>query len=317
MPLTSKNTHGAHRQRSAGVQILSAGTRCSRTLPTVPKTPPSTRAHVTADSRRWPAAAAAYTALGAGAYRASALTRGPWDAAHQHAGPPIALLAREILALAATAGYTRLARITANLLRPVPLARLAVRVEAGYAGRAFAHYGATLLDEERELVRATALVRRASDPALPEPMRTPQPPATVAASAPEQFPFADAEPGYHSLVEARVAAGRMFSGPCAVWLRMRHPLVAGETPGGVERALVAADSANGVSAVLDYRRFLFVNSDLTVNFLREPAGEWICLDAETWIGPDGGGLAEGRLYDEEGLVGRCTQSLAVRRRESS
>ena len=32
------------------------------------------------------------------------------------------------------------------------------------------------------------------------------------------------------------------------------------------------------------------------------------------LGPDGGGLAESALYDVQGLIGRATQSLAVRLR---
>ena len=33
-----------------------------------------------------------YVALGDGRYRATERTSGPWDARHQHAGPPSALL---------------------------------------------------------------------------------------------------------------------------------------------------------------------------------------------------------------------------------
>ena len=40
------------------------------------------------------------------------------------------------------------------------------------------------------------------------------------------------------------------------------------------------------------------------------------LDARTCLGPDGGGLAESALYDVRGLIGRATQSLAVRSRSA-
>jgi hypothetical protein len=96
---------------------------------------------------------------------------------------------------------------------------------------------------------------------------------------------------------------------------MRHPLVAGETPSPYQRVAVAADSGNGVSAVLDFAQYVFVNCDLTINLLRRPAGEGICLQARTALGGNGCGLAESALYDEQGLIGRATQSLAVRRRE--
>jgi hypothetical protein len=95
---------------------------------------------------------------------------------------------------------------------------------------------------------------------------------------------------------------------------MRHPLLEGEAPSPYQRVAVAADSGNGISAILDYERYAFVNADLTINLLRRPVGEWVCLDARTCLGPDGGGLAESALYDVHGLIGRATQSLAVRAR---
>jgi hypothetical protein len=48
--------------------------------------------------------------------------------------------------------------------------------------------------------------------------------------------------------------------------------------------------------------------------LRRPVGEWICIDARTLLAPNGCGLAESQLFDEIGLIGRATQSLAVRER---
>jgi hypothetical protein len=51
-----------------------------------------------------------------------------------------------------------------------------------------------------------------------------------------------------------------------------------------------------------------------VSLAREPVGEWILLDAESWIGPDGSGLAMARLADASGYFGRATQSLVVEKR---
>jgi hypothetical protein len=70
----------------------------------------------------------------------------------------------------------------------------------------------------------------------------------------------------------------------------------------------------GISAVLDFKSHLFLNSDLTINLLRMPQGEWICIDARTLLGPHGGGIAEARIFDTYGLIGRSTQSLLVRPR---
>jgi hypothetical protein len=132
------------------------------------------------------------------------------------------------------------------------------------------------------------------------------------ASAVAVFPFAGKHVGYADLVETRAASGRLFNGPCAIWFRLRHPLLDGEAPSAYQRVAVAADSGNGISAVLDFQRYTFVNSDLSVHLLRPPAGEWVGLDARTHLGPNGCGVAESALYDTQGLIGRSVQSLAIR-----
>jgi hypothetical protein len=108
--------------------------------------------------------------------------------------------------------------------------------------------------------------------------------------------------------------GFLEPGPATVWLRMRQPLVAGEEPTPLQRVLVTADVGNGVSAALDYRRYLFINVDLTVHLERMPAGEWICVDAVTLPQPNGVGTAESVLSDGTGRIGRALQTLLVSER---
>lgn len=260
----------------------------------------------------------AYTPAGEGAWVSTDLTRGPWHPEHQHAGPPIALVARQIECVAAGLGLTHMARLTANLLRPIPIAELAVAVRTEYAGRNAAHLSATLAAGGKDLARFTALVQREAELPLPDSLPLhplPQAPRPPEDSAPAVFPFGAKFTGYPDLVECRVAEGRFFRGPCAIWFRLRRPLIAGEAPSPIERVAVAADSGNGISAILDWERYIFVNSDLTVNLLRRPAGEWICIEAHTLLGPAGGGVAEARIFDAQGLVGRSIQSLALRLRD--
>lgn len=263
--------------------------------------------------------ASAYVPAGNGAFAASALTRGPWHPDHQHAGPPIALAARAIERAANAVELTQFARLTANLYRPVPIAELEVRVREDYRGRNTGHFSASLSAGGKEVARLTAIVQREAQVPIPAALPghpLPQAPCSVEESAAARFPFDRKLIGYQDLVEARVARGEFFRGPCAVWFRMRHPLIAGEAPSAIERVAVAADSGNGISAILDFRRYVFVNSDLTINLLRVPRGEWICIDAQTLLGPSGGGVAEARIFDSGGLVGRSTQSLSIRPRDA-
>ena len=275
-----------------------------------PQSPPADTPTSTPDS--------AYLALDDHRFRSSALTRGPWHPEHQHAGPPIALLCRAVERAAHEHGLTHVSRLTANLLRPVPIAELSVELATDYVGRNAAHFSARLWAGSREIARATALVQREKPLDLPEGLAGH--PLPLAPRGPDEspaavFPFAGRHVGYADLVETRIATGRFFDGPCVAWFRMRHPLVHGEETTAYQRVAVAADSGNGISAVLDFSKYIFVNSDLSIHLLRQPRGEWICLDARTHLGPQGCGLAESMLFDVDGLVGRAAQSLSMRLRD--
>ncbi len=143
-----------------------------------------------------------------------------------------------------------------------------------------------------------------------------QPPPPEAS---EHKPFFDTgqDVGYHTAMEYRFAAGGFLEkGPATVWMRMRHPLVEGEQPSPLQRVLAAADSGNGVSATLDWGRYLFINVDLTVELHRLPEGEWVCLDAITIPEPTGLGLSDTALFDERGPIGRATQTLLIAERRA-
>jgi hypothetical protein len=260
---------------------------------------------------------AAYAALDSRRYRSSDLTRGPWHPEHQHAGPPIALVCRALEAAAQAHGLTHLSRLTANLLRPVPIGDLVIEPMTDYVGRNAGHFSAHLMSGDKDVGRFTALFQRERPFEVPEglpghplPTMTPLPDEAATAA----FPFGGRHVGYADLVETRAARGKLFNGPCAIWFRLRYPLLHGESPSVYQRVAVAADSGNGISAVLDYEHYTFVNSDLNINLLRRPTGEWVCLDARTHLGTNGCGLAESALYDAQGLIGRATQSLAIRPR---
>ena len=100
-------------------------------------------------------------------------------------------------------------------------------------------------------------------------------------------------------------------GPGTVWMRPTVPLVPGEEMSGLQRLLTCADSASGVSAAVDADTWGFLNTELTVHVLRPPVGEWICLVAETSLGPGAVGVAASTAYDASGPVGRSAQALLV------
>jgi hypothetical protein len=260
----------------------------------------------------------AYMALDGDSYRPTSLTRGPWHPDHQHAGPPIALMCRAVENTASKMGLTHLSRLTTNLLRPVPIRDLAIEVLTNYVGRNSGHFSVRLKADDKEVAHVTALVQRENDVKLPDGLPghpLPDAPRGPDDSPPASFPFQGRQIGYADLVDTRIARGVFFKGPCAIWFRLRHSLLENEEPSVYQRVAVAADSGNGISAILDFARYSFLNLDLTINLLRKPIGEWICLDARTCLGPTGCGLAESMLYDVHGFIGRATQNLAIRARD--
>ena len=245
-----------------------------------------------------------YSRVGNDRFESTEHTRGPWDAYSQHAGPPAALLGRAVEAKARP--DMRVARLTFDIARPVPIAALDVTASVVREGRSTMIVEAAI----EPYVRCTALLIRASEKAAPD--NGASPPVRLEGAESKPFFPVPYEVGYHAAMEVRFTAGSFREpGPATAWLRMRMPLVEGEQPSPLTRVLVAADSGNGISNVLDFHDYLFVNPDLTVHLVRYPAGEWVCLQAVTSIDGAGIWLADTALYDEQGQLGRSVQSLFV------
>ena len=250
-------------------------------------------------------------------FRATELTRGPWDPGAQHAGPPAALLGWAVERLPETSEF-QVGRLTFEILRSVPIAPVRVEARVARPGRRVQMVEAELSDASggEVLMRARGWRIRTAKLDLPgEALLASQPPAPPEDGNDAEFFPTEQEHGYHSAMEIRfVAGGFLEPGPATAWLRMRQPLVAGEEPTPLQRTLIAADVGNGISAALDFRRFLFINVDLTVHFERMPAGEWVCVDAVTRPQPSGIGTAESVLSDQRGRIGRAAQSLLLAQR---
>ncbi|MCX4097348.1 thioesterase family protein [Nocardia sp. alder85J] len=244
-------------------------------------------------------------------FESTELTRGPWSPDAQHAGPPSALLAHVLERCEPRAGF-RIGRLAVEILGPVPIAPLTAETQVVRSGRNVELLTATLSSERGPVLSARAWRLRTAAPELDLPTEVlPSGAHPGPETVTERTPFpSDQAVGFHTGIDYRFVSGSFRDpGPAVCWIRLRYPIVAGTAPSPLERALAAADSGNGVSSVLDWDRYLFINTDLTVTLHREPAGEWVCLDAATYPERTGIGLAESRLYDEKGPLGRSTQTL--------
>ncbi len=249
----------------------------------------------------------------------TALARGPWSRDAQHGGAPAALLARAVERF--DGGEQMIVvRVTVELMRPVPIAPLRVATRLARPGKKVQLVEASLIVAETgiEVARAVGLRMRRAEVPIPEgAMPTGAPPAPDA-GVESRPPWADkvAYEAFHTgAIEMRFVRGTFAEpGPATAWLRLRVPLVAGEATSALARVAAAADFGNGISWVLTREDgYRFINPDLTIYLHRHPAGEWVALESTTLPDPNGLGLAESRLYDERGPIGRSAQSLLIER----
>jgi hypothetical protein len=240
-------------------------------------------------------------------FTSSEHTRGPWDERSQHAGPPAALLGRAVEQVAPP--KMRVARITFDIARPIPIGELTVTASVARQGRSVTIIEASLSSGTEPHMRGSALLIREAEGAAPTISNSPM---LFHDAVPKEFFPVPYSVGYHTSMEVRFAEGSFTEpGPATCWMRAKIPLVEGEDISPLQRVLLAADSGNGVSSVLDFTKHVFINADLTVHLVRYPVGEWVCLQAATSIDSDGIGLADTALHDEAGQIGRAAQSLFV------
>jgi len=250
----------------------------------------------------------------AASVQTSAFAGGPWDPKLQHGAAPASLICWAVERLPSSVPM-RVARLTVDLMRPVPVAPLELDVEVLREGRKIQLVAVRLLANGTEVVRATALRIRREERTLPNPASTPPHDMRGPETLRDPMTAGMGQTPFLSAISMRIARGSFqLPGPAAVWYRADRPIVEGAPISPLMRAAIAADFCNGTSSVLDFRHWTFINGDLTISLARLPIGEWILLDAETWAGPDSIGIAAARLADRDGYFGRAVQSLLFEKR---
>jgi hypothetical protein len=243
-------------------------------------------------------------------FHATDLALGPWYPGALHGGAPAALIVHALNAHPVAEGL-RLARITYEFVRPVPQHGLKVSIQVIRPGRRVTLLDATLHDGDGiEVTRARALLLQPSD---------------VSAAPAEAPPFPGPEEGVRSDWEHN--RPRMFAtegmqilfvkgqflspGDATAWFRLRYPLVAGQPIDPLERVAAASDFGNGIAAVLDWDRYMFINPDLTVTIERPPVDEWVALESHTRVEAGSVAVSESIMWDRRGRIGHAIQSLLV------
>jgi hypothetical protein len=233
-----------------------------------------------------------------------------------------ALLAHAVEGLRSDGVDWFVSRLTVELERPVPMEPLRYHAEVSRPGRRVSTVEASITSTGSGgvVARARALRIRTADVALPlqDPELAPYlgiepaPPGPEHGHAEEVVGPTD-DIGFHNGgVEHRFLRGAGATlGPVVDWIRLRVPLFpdAAQTP--LQRVAGAVDFANGISRVLPWESYLFVNPDLTVQLFRPLRGDWVGMASATHHGSTGVGMSDTAVFDIDGRVGRSCQSLLL------
>ncbi len=277
-----------------------------------------------------------YEPVGDGSYISTPATIGPWSADAQHGGPPSALAARAI-GQHEPDPRQRLARVSIDILRPIPIGKLSITTSTIRPGKRVALVEVVMEADGQEVLHARGwrIERPTGEvPVVRDDTRRPGPVLEVGDGSAPQI-FAGQQHGYLAMIEwrflppqfdpegatadpAALAQPAARQGPDgleaqrrAAWTCPRIPLLPDEEMSPMSRTLLVADSGSGLSAALPVPDFIFINVDITVILPRDPVGEWLLLDAVTAISADGTGLATTRLSDQTGSFGSAFQTLLV------
>jgi hypothetical protein len=210
----------------------------------------------------------------------------------------------------------RIARIAVDFLGPIPRQEMQVRTRVVRPGKRIELLEGTLECGGREVVTARAW-RIAVQPegSVPTGVTPDEPVPELPGEQPRQYFAGLRDWGYGDAIEWRFTSGGFGQmGRAGVWTRVRVPLLAGEALGPLERLLLVADSANGISGELPMREWLFVPPSLSIALQRYPAGEWTFMEAHTTLAHDGLGVTSVRYADREGTLGVGSQALLVEAR---
>jgi hypothetical protein len=227
--------------------------------------------------------------------------RSPWAANMLH-GRLLAALATRQLERDHLGPTMRLARLTVDMFRVVPLAPVVINADVVRDGRRLRAVDLVVSCEGRSVLRAGALLLASGDappgrvwsrPAWDE--TPPDGPALARTSEADAMGSPD----------LRVIGGGFDGpGPYRAWVREPWPLVDGEELSPMVRAVMAADVGSPLSSWSD-AGLQYINADLTVSLVRSPAGEWIGLEVVDHLDDSGIGIGSCRLYDRHGPVGSC------------
>jgi hypothetical protein len=241
-----------------------------------------------------------------GFFLPTGLARSPWDRGAVAGGAISGLLATAVEDLVPRDGF-EIARYAVEILGKVPYGPIVTRARKLRDGRRMQLHVVELVAEDGQAVaQATVLLVGVSQaPRFPVPHDYPAPPAVPEA------PWVEKATMKGSIRTRPIRGNAGVPGRGTGWMAMDCEMVAGETPSNFVKAAFLADYGAGVGSATRTREWTYLNLDITVQFLRMPVGEWLLIDAETFMEGHGHGAAFATYADELGVYARGVQTIFV------
>ena len=241
-------------------------------------------------------------------------TRSNWDREIQHGSPPLALMTKLIEELAGDSRM-RIGRVSMDILGAIPVAPVRVRAWLDRPGSRISLLAAEMVaarpgGADRAVARAAAWLLATSDTAEVATDRFPPLVEGEADPVPHSWQGAT---GYLEAISWR-RQRELDNGSPVVWMSPLAQLVDTEEMTQMQRLALVVDCANGAGAVIDPAAFVFMNTDTAMHLHRVPVGNDFALRARGSIGPDGIGVSTAEIFDRQGFIGSCAQTLLVQRR---
>ena len=250
----------------------------------------------------------------------TSLAQGPWNPEHQNGGAVAGILARAVDAIEAPSPM-RIARLSIDLMRPVPMRPLKPRVQVVRAGRRIQVVDAWLENDGVPVARTSALRIRSDESLAPGdaysfPFTPPARPGP-GSERPVTRRKLGYVPGWLRAVDFRREQLSQPGQKNRAWVRLRKDLVSGEPTRPIVQLAALSDFSAGIANPLDFSEWTSPNADLTLHILREPQSRWLALEGICAIAHDGLGQSSATIFDEKGVCARGQASLLVDRSPDS
>ena len=244
-------------------------------------------------------------------------TNSPWSPSLLHGGAIAGILAYGLHQCSPNSNM-RFTRITNDLFRPAPKVPVKLESRAIRDGSRIAVIETRLMAEGKEVARAVGLRAKIQEVALPEhalckvemPLSVDDNPITGFLG--DRVEGSTYVPGLNYAVDVKLISGFQFKGEGKAWLRIASQLIGGEENTPLTYMGMLSDFGNGLGQTYIGGNNACINADINSSIYRYPASEWVCLDTKPQVPPDGSGTTETMFIDEQGPVGRVTQTLIVK-----